>query len=254
MKANNELVARMREDLYRYQCLQQHDSSYAYAPQLMALQNWQIQRLAFTHKMLLRQSEYRVATQFVLNEVYGGIDLSPVATDIGRALPAASRLFSEKVLITAAKALELNALTGELDEAMVQMHFQELGHSTVTEQSYLEAYRACGHYGLRERQIELARGLGEGIDAYIASRMIYMGFKLAKQPARAAGLDSLYSFMQKGFDVLRPLGSASQFMDRITLPELRIVHDIKASVNNPFGFSSDFNIVVNNIEEPLVSV
>ncbi len=231
------MVERMRKQLQRYKNLEQNQKGYRYADELSQLRLWQAQRLRGTHAALLNDHHYRQATEFVLTDVYGGIDLLAVASDIHRALPVAAKLFPENVMRTAEYALELNALTGELDETLMLMHFKELGFRTLTEESYIEAYRACDHYELREYQIELAQSLGKAIDRYVASRVIYMGFKMAQGPAYAAGLHALYDFMSRGFTVLRPLGGADKFMGKITHPERSVIQRIKASEDNPFRWA-----------------
>lgn len=233
----SDLLDKMRFDLKLYKALKQHQPSYGYLPELKQLQAWQADRLRMTHSSLLHEPGYHDATEFVLNDVYGGIDLYHVVVDIDRALPVVVRLFSSNVMKTASIALELNALTGRLDEELMEMHFHTLGYSTICEESYIEAYRACDHFEQREHQVRLAQSLGYLIDQYIASRVIYMGFKMAKSPAHAAGLHALYDFMGKGFEVLRPLGSAHEFLMRITQPELHVIERIKLAHESPFEWS-----------------
>ena len=230
----SQLIVKMRSDLQAYKALEHHQSGYAYYQELNQLQQWQARRLRKSHASLLHEPNYRSATEFILDEVYGGIDLYDIALDIDRALPVAMRLFSDKVMETAAMALELNLLTAQLDLEMMKAHFIEFGFAEISEESYLEAYRLCDHFTVRKTQIELAQNLSLAIDQYIASKMIYMGFKMAKGPAYAAGLQALYGFMRKGFDVLRPLGGAQHFVARITQPELHFIERIKSRQQNPF--------------------
>jgi len=217
------LLESMQRDLHQYKNLEMYTEAYPYKEALDQLRRWQTDRLLVTHRELLEDPYYRNAAEFVLYDVYGGINLCDVVHDIQRALPVAVKLFSKKVMETAAVALELNLVTAELDQALVKTHFDTLAIPAVTDQSYIEAVHASNQFKMREHQIHLAQQLGNKIDRYIVSRMIYAGFKMAKGPAQAAGLDALYQFMQRGFDVLRPLGGAEQFLVKITTSELEVL-------------------------------
>jgi len=52
------------------------------------------------------------------------------------------------------------------------------------------------------------------------------------------GIGELYNFMDKGFSVMRPLGSARKLIDEIVDREIFIVDRIYDRSEDPFGFSS----------------
>ena len=238
----------MSEDLCRYARMRQlTDEDDVFRHRLDQLQRWQINRLQLTHKDMLSHDRYKLAAEFMLTQVYGGIDLSALVRDITRAIPVAVRIFPERVMRTAALALELNALTGELDEWMVRHLFETMGLKEITPEGYAQAYRNHESYPLRVRQIELAQQLGRGIDRYIASRMIYAAFKVARGPANAAGLGALYQFMEKGYAVLRPLRSAEEFLSLITERERELIDRIYANHDDPFFLDGEHALLTGSI-------
>ena len=105
----------LRYDLARYRSWRCHTDE-QFKEWFNAVQKWQVERLTRTHGHLLEDDRYQAVTNFFLSDMYGGLDLSSLANEIERALPTTTRLLPDSVMRTAAVALELNAMTGELDE------------------------------------------------------------------------------------------------------------------------------------------
>ena len=99
-----------------------------------------------------------------------------------------------------------------------------------------EAYQRAGNRAMRERQMVLARELGAGLDKYVRSRVIYATFKIASKPLHMAGLGVLYDFLDRGFAVMRPMGSAEEFLDLFIHKEESIMENLYAGRPNPFEF------------------
>ena len=151
-------------------------------------------------------------------------------------LNKAFKILPEKVMTTSTYALEFNALSAELDEAMTCFLFNEMGVVEITFEAYTEAFREAVDISLRHRQAALAKMLAQGLDKYVRSRLVYGTFKMVKRPAVKAGIGELYNFMDKGFDVMRPLGSAKKLIDAIVDEEVAIVDRIYGRSGDPFGF------------------
>jgi hypothetical protein len=181
------LADQMRYELGRYRAWRSHQDP-VFQEQFVTMQKWLAGRLSRTHADLLEDDRYRAVTQFFLSDLYGGLDLSELAREVERALPIATRLLPDSVMRTSAVALELNALTGELDEALTAALFETLGHTEITEAGIIDAYRLCNFQEQRHRQLDLLAELGNGLDRYVRSRVIYATFKIAQRPAQMAGL------------------------------------------------------------------
>lgn len=237
-KQKGPIAQQLQRDLNRYRSLKQHDDNHTdFRDNLFRLQSWQAQRMRKTHQDLLANDKYHVATEFFLEDIYGGIDLSDLANEAERALNAALRILPEKVMVTATHALELNALTAELDEHLAHFLFHEMGESEISMEAYTEAFRLSASLQVRQRQVELAKQLAVGLDRYVRSRMIYATFKLVKKPAHRAGIANLYEFMGKGFAAMRPMGSASEVIHRIVDKEAELIAAIFAGEPSPYGFN-----------------
>lgn len=228
------LADQMRYELGRYRAWRCHQDP-VFQERFITLQKWLAGRLSRTHADLLEDDRYRAVTQFFLSDLYGGLDLSELAREVERALPIATRLLPDSVMRTSAVALELNALTGELDEALAAALFETLGHTEITEAGVIEAYRLCDFQAARHHQLDLLAELGSGLDRYVRSRVIYATFKIAQRPAQMAGLGGLYNFLGRGFDVMRPMGSAQSFLDHFIGKERAIVDALCAGTPDPFN-------------------
>ena len=107
--------------LERFFALRQHGDDAIFVARLRRLQDWQGERLRHTHAHLLDDPVTAEGIRFLLDEVYGGRELLPVAREIRRALPKAMKLLPDKVMATSAAALEAAILTQELDEAVTDI-------------------------------------------------------------------------------------------------------------------------------------
>ena len=82
------------------------------------LRAWQAVRLARTHADLLASPSMGPAATFFLTDLYGSKDLTRLDADVRRVVPTTKRLLPAAGLETVADAIELEALSEELDLAM----------------------------------------------------------------------------------------------------------------------------------------
>lgn len=228
------LADQMRYELGRYRAWRSHTDE-DFRQKFETVQRWQAGRLQRTHAAFLVDDRYSAVTRFFLTDLYGGMDLNELAREVERALPIATRLLPDSVMRTSAVALELNALTGDLDELLTTTLFETMGATEITEKAMIEAYRACNNRADRVHQLELLAELGNGLDRYVRSRVIYATFKMAGRPAKMAGLGGLYDFLGRGFEVMRPMGSAQDFLSQFTGKEMAIVDNLFAGKSDPFS-------------------
>ena len=224
---------KLRYELERYHALRQHRDE-SFRMRLHSLQAFQARRLKFTHTALIADPTFHDAAELFLTDIYGGIDLMPMAREIERALPMAVRLLPDSVLKTSALATEVMVLTQELDEELAELLFETRGATDITVGDYVAAFRDMGRMDDRTRQMELVAELGHGLDKYVRSRIIFATFRLASRPAHKYGLGTLYDFLDRGFRVMRPMGSAHELFDRLTQEERAIITRIQAGAADPF--------------------
>lgn len=237
---DSPLAKKMRAELDRYYNLRQHDNNeLEFKRNFENLQKWQAQRLQKTHVRLLDDKVTRGATEFFLNDVYGGIDLTDLARDIERVLFKALRVLPEKVMETSALAMELNALTAELDERMTDILFYEYKVNEISDETYCEAFRQVCDKSMREQQAQMVKHLGQGLDKYVRSRLVFGAYKLARKPAEKSGLKALVGFLDRAFHVMRPMDSAERLIHAIVDVEMELVKRVYSRHPAPFDLIAE---------------
>lgn len=236
-KARN--AARLLEQLQRNQTLY-NSSAAGLERELRLLRRWQSARLARTYADLLQNARYRPAAEFFLGELYGDGDLGQREQDLARIVPMMTHILPGHVLYTTALALELDALSHELDIRLTRILVTEFDMcDTLDEATYIAAYRQCARYEQRSYQIELVEHLGRDLQSIVPRRFIHTALKLAKTPARLAGLAELHRFLSAGFEAFRSMGAGAEtFITTITRREHAILERIRSGQPQPLEWDS----------------
>jgi hypothetical protein len=198
---------------------------------------WQADRLARTYPDLLASPRYGQAAAFFLSDLYGPKDFSARDEAIGRIIPTMTRMLPAAALETIALAVELDALSEDLDQRVgADLRRRQPGaHAlAITEPSYGEAYRAAGSRAERERQIWLVGHIGTALDRLARKPLIAGALRLMEAPARATGLGALHEFLARGFAAFRNMRGADEFLATIDARESRINARLLAADPRPF--------------------
>lgn len=188
---------------------------------LTELKRWQSARLAADYADQARRPRRGAAVAFFLEDVYAARDFSARDTQFARALKHLRRMLPLPALAALADAIELQALTAELDNA-VAARLASAGESAVvrgqplTAAAYAQAYRDAGGVDARRRQIDLAVAIGRRLQDVVDFPGIEYALRLAATPARLAGYGDLQAFLERGFEAFRALGpEAREFVETI---------------------------------------
>ena len=174
------------------------------------------------------------AARFLIEEVYGGRDLKPVAFDIRRAINKAMSLLPNKVMDTSATVLEAAILTQELDEALADVLADRLDQP-LDDDCWCQGYRELGREDLRALQLSLVEEIGPHIDRYVRSRMLQATFRLVRRPAHAAGFGNLYDFLDLGFGAMQGIPSCGALLQQVAAVEQQIMQQVLAQHPQPFA-------------------
>ena len=143
------------------------------------------------------------------------------------------RVLPERLLGAAADAIELSVLSHLLDLRMART-LKAANVSVVNEETYGRAYRKAGVRRLRVHQIGLVVELGHTLERAVSKPMIGHLLRLARGPARAAGLSELQSFLERGFSAFRSLGNAREFVEDIAHRERSVSDRLFSGHPRPF--------------------
>lgn len=182
---------------------------------------WQAERLGATYADLAAQERYAEAIAFFETDLYGNADFAQRDADIARVVPVMMLMLPASVIATLAQAMELNALSHELDRALLALLPRADGEFTAAE--YGRAYRAMGNRPARERQIELIGEIGAALDGYVRKPLIEAALVMMRQPARLAGLAVLHDFLERGFSAFRRMRGAREFLATIDARERELM-------------------------------
>jgi len=185
------------------------------------LRAWQAARLARTHADLLASPHTGPAAAFFLTDLYGPVDLGDLADDVKRIVPVMTRLLPAAALETVADAIELDALSEDLDTRMTAA----LGRKTAALDAagYGRAYRTVGRRPERERQIDLIGDLGGALGRFVHQPLISYTLTLMRQPARIAGLGRLQDFLERGYAAFGKMERVEDFLDPIVERERKLM-------------------------------
>ena len=145
------------------------------------------------------------------------------------------------MLHAAGLALELNALSHELDVRLTQTLVEAFRcHDGLDEVAYVAAYRQCARYDLRHRQLDLVDQLGQDLQRLVPKPFIHTALKLARGPARLAGLGELHRFLDTGFHAFRYLDAdAGTFVTTVVGRERAILERIRAGHPRPLELEAE---------------
>lgn len=198
---------------------------------LQELKAWQSGRLAATYDDLASEDRYAAATRFFLDDLYGPKDFSGRDEAMIRILPTMSKLLSQSAVETASLAIELEALSEDLDQRLAR----ELPPGPIEPQGYARAYRETATQDEREHQLELALAVGERLDRLVKRPLVLRTLKLMRGPASLAGLSDLQDFLERGFDAFRAMDGADEFLATIEERERDILRRLFSGAALPFA-------------------
>src|ERR1700674_2618533 len=203
---------------------------------LLGLKRWQVRRLSETYADLLAHPRYGPATEFFRNDLYGPKDFSQRDRDVERISSTMVKIMPAGALQVVATALELEALSEELDLELTELLGDKLAvNVTLTAEQYAESYRNTGRRRERERQIALISELGEHLDRLVHVPLLYTSLKLMRQPAKLAGLGALQDFLDRGFNVFKHMRGAAEFLGIVVRRETQLMEQIFSPNPAPFN-------------------
>lgn len=212
---------RLRMLLGRLQAQHRKSASDAAVTQrLAALRAWQARRLAATYADIHRVEPFAAACEFFLADLYGEGDFADRDRAVERVVPIMMRILPEGVLASLARAVELNALSQELDYGMAAAlppHCTTA--AAISDADYAAAYTQSARREDRRRQLALLLVLGRELDRLVRKPLLAELLHLSRWPARLAGLGALQSFLERGFDAFGKLGGAGVFLSTILMRE-----------------------------------
>lgn len=228
-------VAQLRQHLGRAKALRaEANADPRMAEDRLRLRTWQADRLARTYRDLLDSKRYHDAARFFLTDLYGPKDFSERDHEVERILPTLAATLPASGIHTIALAIEVDALSEELDAAMVAELRRARAMARINDKTYAEAYRRCGHRAQRELQLKLIGEVGEALAALTRKPLVHAALRIMRAPAKLAGLAELHTFLEHGYNAFHRMGDPAEFLDTITTRESVILRQLYEGATRPF--------------------
>ena len=198
---------------------------------LSAVKQFQARRFAGTYQDLLHSGNFAAPTRFFLEELYGVRDFSDRDNQFARIAGALQTFFPRQVVATAVALAQLHALTERLDVEMAQQCVSAgliQGAIPLNSTRYLSSWRAVATPTIRLGQLQSVLDIGHELDKLTHTKGLRLTLRMMRSPAKAAGLHSLQSFLETGFDTFASMGGqehyAQTFLATIYTRESNWIH------------------------------
>lgn len=225
-KRKQAVVEDLTTQLSHSKALVEQRASRGTPPGLHELSHWQVQRLRESYQDFLDDPRHRPVLTFFESDLYGARDFSQRDLDLLRIAPIMSRVMPAEILHIAARAIELNVLSQELDEQLARQLFDTMGVASITRENYAEGYRRCDNRPLRERQIALVVEVCTDLGRYCEQRWLRTAMHLAHRPSEMVGLSHLHHFLERGIDAFATLGNAEDFLHALEERETTLMRQM----------------------------
>ena len=172
------------------------------------VKRYQHARFSGTYRDLLDTPATSKAAHFFLEELYGPKDFARRDAQFSRVAPKVVGLFPGAIGRIVLSLARLHALTERLDSEMAVVMVQP----RLSDVSYKQAWRTVAQAGARAEQIDGVLAVGLALAQQVRKPLVRGTLRMMRGPAKAAGLDSLQSLLEAGFDAFRDLPDAAAFV------------------------------------------
>ncbi|MBK0062810.1 MULTISPECIES: FFLEELY motif protein [unclassified Acinetobacter] len=230
-------LAHFDDLLQQYNAFAYHQDP-AILQRLNDAQIWLKKRIKDTHQAYFNEPENQLMAQYFLNRLYGGPDFDPLALQIERLLKyahKAEKLLPDNAIKTGTKSVSLAVLAMQLDEQIaIQLLKDYPANAPITDEMMRQTLLKLDQKEQRLVQLQLLDDLGEALDKYMRSFMMYAAFKMCKSAAHKYNFDLMYEFIQEGFVAMKPMKSAEKFIKTFSTVERDIIEKVHSGHPDPF--------------------
>lgn len=172
----------------------------------IAVKAFQSARFAGTYGDLLSAPEFSNAARFFLVELYSDKDYSERDRQFARIAGTIQKFFPQSVVDTAVLLARLHRLSEDLDMEMARIWLTSEGDPVCR---YVTAWKTVGRESDRRWQLEAVLTLGRDLDRLTRKPGLRLMLRMMRRPAHAAGLGSLQSFLEAGFDTFASMSGVN---------------------------------------------
>lgn len=202
-------------------------------------QQWLKDRIQVTHNDLFNEAKNQLMAQYFLNRLYGGPEFDALAKQIERLVKIAhkaEKMVPENTILTGIQSVGLAVLAMRLDEEVAKQLLDDYpADQKIDDEMMRLTLIKLDQHNARLQQLDLLDSLGHSLDKYLRSFIVHTAFKMCKGPAHKYKFELMYEFIGEGFAAMKPLKSATKFIESFTAKERLIVENVHSGKSNPFS-------------------
>ena len=214
------------DSIHRYISLRKHQDI-NFKRHTDAIEKWRMQYMAHCYKPLMSDPSYNLLLQYYFEKIYSGIDLSELS-EAKLALKFINRVFTGTDMLHA--ALEFNAITGEINQALAEYIFEEKNTEILTEELYSDACHKLQIVEKLDQQISCFEDFAKDINSTLSNKVIYTSIKIARLPAKLAGCSNLYRLVSDGFETLRKIDNPEKVAETFISHERSTISRLSSKI------------------------
>ncbi len=196
--------------------LPRYTGAQPFMAQLSQLQAYQSARMRHTHRDWYATAADGLLLDFIVGDVYRGIDLTSLEGRLATAEKVLGTLFNDFELVQAAAAF--TAITSSLDDELAGLLALTSGDA-IDDLAYARAVRQQNRLAERTRQGALLLHFTRLLVALQEDRLAWRAIQWAKLPAHVAGFGGFHSLVSHGFATLRGVRDAADKVEQFIAVE-----------------------------------
>ncbi len=180
-----------------------------------SLQIFQLDRIKNTYSDFSNSQQFNQLTSFFFKQIYGPQDFG-FRNDSIKTLYHKSHLFLRQDIIKAVEGvLELNELSDELDEIMVNQLISMGEISDISFENYGKAYKNCNNYDRRCSQIDLMVHTTKRVFELSHIWLIGASLSALHSFAEILGMAKIMNFLYDGYQAFHKVDDITTFVDAV---------------------------------------
>lgn len=214
--AGKAVLRQMTNDVQATLLLPRYAANPGFMQGLSSLQAFQSARMRCTHQNWYLNFADGNLLDFIVDEVYRGIDLTPLKGKLASAERVLGTLFDDFELVQV--AVSFTAITSSLDDELTRI-LMSMRCAVIDDVAYANAVRQQNRLIERKQQGELLLSFTRLLLGLLHDRNAWHVIKLAKLPTHLAGLGSFHNLVTHGFAALCDVEEAGDKVERLVADE-----------------------------------
>jgi len=187
-----------------------------------SLQKYQAERIRETYADIEEMPQYKKLAHFFFDEIYGPRDFGFRDESIKSLHHKLSGFLKGEMINAVGKVIELNELSDEVDNRMVDKMIELKIQPELNDEKYKKIYQSLDNYDQRVHQVNLLADSVKAVHHVSQMRLIGLSLKIVHRAAHFAGFGKIMDFLYDGYEAFHAVKDIDFFAGKILERELKI--------------------------------